>query len=138
MLGHKLLWRYGGMIGLTAERLGKVQAIFARYGQTVVVFARFLNILRQLNGVFAGTMKMDWWLFLVFNTFGGALWVLVWTSAGYSLGAHGADIAALVHKVGFLGMIFAVTGLIVILIFIYGRRIVARQRKGPTDKTRDS
>jgi membrane protein DedA with SNARE-associated domain len=126
MLGHTLLWRYGGKVGLTAERLGKVRAIFTRYGPATVVFARFLNILRQLNGIFAGTMKMDWWRFLVFNTCGGALWVLVWTSAGYSLGLHGAGIAALVHKVGLLGVIFAVTVLIVILTFIYGRRILTR------------
>jgi membrane protein DedA with SNARE-associated domain len=138
MLGHKLLWRYGGKIGLTAERLGKVEAIFARYGPATVGFARFFNILRQLNGIFAGTMKMDWWRFLVFNTIGGALWVLVWMSAGYNLGVHGEDIAALVHKVGFWGMIFAVTGLIVILTFIYGRRIFARLRTGPPGKTNDN
>ena len=32
MLGHKLLWRYGGKIVLNAELLGKVEAIFARDG----------------------------------------------------------------------------------------------------------
>jgi len=138
MLGHKLLWRYGGKVGLTAERLGKVQAIFAHYGPAAVVFARFLNILRQLNGIFAGTMKMDWWRFLVFNTVGGALWVLVWTLAGYGLGLHGEDIAALVHKVGLWGMIFVVSGLIVILTFIYGRRIFTRLRAGLTGKANDS
>jgi membrane protein DedA with SNARE-associated domain len=138
MLGHKLLWRYGGKIGLTAERLAKVEGIFARYGPATVGFARFFNILRQLNGIFAGIMKMEWRRFLVFNALGGALWVLVWTLAGYNLGVHEADIAALVHKVGFWGIIFAVTGLIVILTFIYGRRIVARLRIGSAGKTNDS
>ena len=30
-LGHKLLSRYGGMVGLKSDRLRKVEAIFARY-----------------------------------------------------------------------------------------------------------
>src|ERR1039458_5882519 len=32
ILGHRLVWRYGRKIGLTAERLRKVEAVFVRYG----------------------------------------------------------------------------------------------------------
>ena len=48
-----------------------------------VVFARFVNVLRQLNGVVAGTVRMDWRRFLAFNALGGTLWVLAWTVAGF-------------------------------------------------------
>ena len=73
--GHTLIVRFGKKVGLTSARLDKVAAIFAKYGPATVAFARFFNVLRQLNGIFAGTLEMSWWRFLAFNAFGGALWV---------------------------------------------------------------
>jgi membrane protein DedA with SNARE-associated domain len=118
-LGHKALLRFGGMVGLKADRLQKMEAIFARYGALTVAFARFFNILRQLNGVVAGSLEMDWRRFLVFNSLGGALWVVVWTIAGFYLGKHGADIAAVVHKLGLFGVIFVSVALIIVLIYMF-------------------
>ena len=95
MLGRNLLLRYGEKIGLNTKRLRRMEAIFARYGSLTVGVARFFNVLRQLNGVVAGTLKMDWRKFLLFNALGGALWVSVWTMAGLYLSLHGVDIAVL-------------------------------------------
>jgi membrane protein DedA with SNARE-associated domain len=125
-LGHKVLLRFGRMIGLKADRLQKVEAIFARYGPLTVGFARFLNILRQLNGVVAGTLHMDWRRFLVFNAVGGAFWVIVWTVVGFYFAKHGSDITALIHKLGFLGTIAVLITLISIVIYVSLRRIVHR------------
>ena len=44
--GHKLLTRYGSKIGITEARLRKVETFFGRYGDIVVVFARFFIINR--------------------------------------------------------------------------------------------
>ena len=137
MLGRSLLRRYGGKIGLTAERLGKVEAIFARYGSLTVGFARFLNVLRQLNGVVAGTLEMDWRRFLLFNALGGALWVLAWTTIGFYLGAHGADIEAVVHRLRFLGTISGLIVLMVILTYVFGPRFLARLRRAMPGKAED-
>ena len=63
-VGRTVLLRYGQKIGLNDERLRKIEAVFARYGPLTVGFARFFSVLRQLNGVVAGTLKMDWWQFL--------------------------------------------------------------------------
>jgi membrane protein DedA with SNARE-associated domain len=132
ILGRNLLLRYGEKIGLNAERLRKVEEVFARYGPLTVGFARFVNVLRQLNGIVAGALQMDWRYFLIFNALGGALWVLVWTTAGYYLGSHGSDIAALTHKVGFAGGLFVLIALIVILAYKYGPRILAKSRRSTT------
>ena len=137
MLGRNLLLRYGGKIGLTTERLRKVEAVFARFGPLTVGFARFLNVLRQLNGVVAGTLEMDWRQFLVFNALGGALWVLVWTLVGFYLGVNGADIEAVVHKLKFLGAIFVLIATIVTLIYVYGHRILTRLRRDISDTSKD-
>jgi membrane protein DedA with SNARE-associated domain len=126
MFGHRFLWRYGKKIGLNAERLHRVEAVFARYGPLTVCFARFINMIRQLTGIVAGTLQMDWRRFLLFNALGGALWVLAWTMAGFYLGSHGADIAVLVHKLGVFGAIAFLTALIVVVAYLYGHRAFAR------------
>jgi membrane protein DedA with SNARE-associated domain len=84
--GHKLLTRYGERIGITVERLQRVEAFFERYGDIVVVFARFFVILRQFNGIVAGTLEMPWPRFFVYNAIGAALWVGFWGGATYWLG----------------------------------------------------
>jgi membrane protein DedA with SNARE-associated domain len=116
-VGHRVLSRYGAKIGLNAVRLGKVEAVFARYGPVTVVFARFVNVLRQLNGVVAGIAKMDWRRFLIFNAIGGALWVAAWVSAGFFLGKHGGDIAGSMHEFGLLGPVAALAVLAAVLIY---------------------
>jgi membrane protein DedA with SNARE-associated domain len=134
-LGHKLLLRIGGMVGLKSDRLRKVEAIFARYGPLTVCFARFFSVLRQLNGVVAGSLEMDWRRFLVFNALGGALWVIVWTMAGFYLGKHGSDIAAVVHKLGLFGAIFVLITLTAILIFLFVYRIIGKSRSEAAGKS---
>jgi membrane protein DedA with SNARE-associated domain len=84
--GNKLLTRYGSRIGITEQRLQKVETFFQRYGDIVVVFARFFVILRQFNGIVAGTLEMPWPRFLVYNAIGAALWVGFWGGATYWLG----------------------------------------------------
>ncbi len=137
MLGHRLILRYGAKIGVTAERLHRVEAVFARYGPVTVAFARFFAVLRQLNGVVAGTVQMDWGRFMAFNALGGALWVLAWTMAGFYLSRHGAGIAALLHKLGYLGALFAAIALILVLIYLFGHRVFARLRGGPAGQPKD-
>jgi membrane protein DedA with SNARE-associated domain len=121
LFGRKLLRRYGKIAGLTLDRLQQVEAIFSRYGPATVGFARFFAVLRQLNGVIAGTLAMDWWQFLAFNALGGALWVAMWTGAGFYLGTHETDVAAFVHKLGFLGAIAVLILLVIILVYVFLR-----------------
>jgi membrane protein DedA with SNARE-associated domain len=80
--GRAVVLRFGGRIGITADRLRKVEDVFARYGPVTVGFARFFPILRQLNGVVAGTLAMEWRRFLLFNALGGALWGAGLVAAG--------------------------------------------------------
>jgi membrane protein DedA with SNARE-associated domain len=120
-LGRAVLLRYGDKIGFTAQRLDRVEAVFARYGPLTVAFARFFNVLRQLNGVVAGTLKMDWWRFLLFNALGCALWVLTWGLAGFYLGEHVSDITRLAHGLGLVGAV-------IVAILVIGAAIFAFRR----------
>jgi membrane protein DedA with SNARE-associated domain len=86
--GRRLAQRYGRFIFLTPERLDKATRFFDRHGGRIIVVARFVEGLRQANGIIAGTTGMHWARFLVFNAIGAALWVAVWTSVGYFSGSH--------------------------------------------------
>jgi membrane protein DedA with SNARE-associated domain len=86
--GRRLAERFGRYILLTPERLDKATAFFERHGGKIIVVARFVEGLRQANGIIAGTTGMRWLRFLAFNALGAALWVGVWTSIGYFSGSH--------------------------------------------------
>jgi membrane protein DedA with SNARE-associated domain len=86
--GRRLAERYGRYIFLTPERLDKATGFFERHGGKIVVVARFIEGLRQANGIIAGTSGMRWTRFLTFNAIGAALWVAAWTSVGYLSGSH--------------------------------------------------
>jgi membrane protein DedA with SNARE-associated domain len=86
--GRALVLRFGGKVGLDAARLTQVESVFAHWGPVTVAGARFFAVLRQLNGVVAGTLDMDWRRFLVFNALGAAAWVGLWTTLGYVAGEH--------------------------------------------------
>jgi len=71
--GRALLVHYGRHIGITAERLTKVERFVERHGAEVIVVARFVVIARQLNGIAAGSLGMHWLRFLAFSCIGAAL-----------------------------------------------------------------
>jgi len=86
--GRRLVHRYGRYVLLTEKRVGRVERVFTRHGTKLVVFARFVDGLRQFNGLVAGMAGMHWARFLVFNALGAALWVGVWVSVGRLAGRH--------------------------------------------------
>lgn len=86
--GRRLVDRYGRYVLLTPERLDKATDFFDRQGGKIIVIARFVEGLRQANGIIAGITGMHWTRFLAFNAIGAALWVGVWTSVGYFSGDH--------------------------------------------------
>lgn len=81
--GRRVLERIAPYIKLTPERLEKFEAQFERYGSGIVITARFFAILRQLNGIMAGTLQMHWLKFVSANIIGAALWTLVWGAGPY-------------------------------------------------------
>ncbi len=96
--GRPFVLRFGRRIGVTDARLEKVERFFVRYGAGVVTIARFLDVLRQLDGIVAGISGMPWWRFFAYDALGTALWVGVWGGGAYLLGEHLAVARALFHR----------------------------------------
>jgi membrane protein DedA with SNARE-associated domain len=86
--GRSLVLRWGRYVRLTEERLAKAEAFFDHHGAWIITVARFIEGLRQANGIVAGTTGMRWLRFLAFNALGAALWVGTWVSLGYLAGSH--------------------------------------------------
>lgn len=86
--GRRFLLRYGGVIRLTPERLLTVEEQFRKYGILIVIGARFVVLLRQLNGLVAGSAGMPFPMFLAANIAGAGIWAAVWTLGPYYLGHH--------------------------------------------------
>jgi membrane protein DedA with SNARE-associated domain len=86
--GRPLVLRFGRYVFLTPERIEKAEKFFNRHGGKIVPIARFIDGLRQTNGIVAGLVKMPWWRFLTYNAIGAALWVGLWTLTGYLAGDH--------------------------------------------------
>lgn len=84
--GRRLILRYGGWVGLNRHRFRRLHKHFHRHGEWFVTFARFIDFLRQINGLLAGTVRMPFWRFLIFNALGAALWVSAWGFGAYYLG----------------------------------------------------
>ena len=86
--GRPLALRFGRYVLLTPERLEKAESWFGNHGGKIVTIARFVEGLRQANGIIAGISKMHWARFIAFNAVGAALWVGVWVTVGYLAGNH--------------------------------------------------
>jgi membrane protein DedA with SNARE-associated domain len=84
--GRRLLMRFGTSIGLTAERFERVAGQVRRYGFMVVMLARFVVVLRQLNGLVAGALSMPLTRFVPANAIGAGLWVGLWALGPFLFG----------------------------------------------------
>ncbi|MGW7406201.1 DedA family protein [Streptomyces sp. NPDC054833] len=86
--GRAFVHRWGRYVFLTPERFHKAEEFFTHHGGKIVTVARFVEGLRQANGIIAGTSCMPWPRFLAFNALGAALWVALWATLAYAAGTH--------------------------------------------------
>ena len=119
--GRPLVLRLGRYVGITNERLDKAEQWFHRHGGKVVTIARFVEGLRQANGIVAGVTRMAWLRFLAYNVLGAALWVGVWTTVGEISGSHIDTVYSIVSRV-FLYLVAAVVVALVARFLVHRRR----------------
>jgi membrane protein DedA with SNARE-associated domain len=138
--GRALALRWGKYVFLTEERLDKAEAFFDRRGAIVITFARFVEGLRQANGIIAGITGMHWLRFLIFNAIGAALWVGTWVSLGYFAGDH---ISTIYHYVNLYSYYVLIALGVLILGYIAWHIRRRRRRRAAaaasrTDETHES
>jgi membrane protein DedA with SNARE-associated domain len=96
--GRALVARFGRYVGMTEGRVARWSGRFSRHGAKLVVLARFVDGLRQSNGVIAGMAGMTWRRFALLNCTGALLWVALWASVGWILGRHAGALYPGLHR----------------------------------------
>lgn len=122
--GHRLVRRYGRYVLLTPARVAKAESFFMRHGGKVIVIARFVDGLRQINGIVAGMAGMAWRRFLAFNVLGAGLWVGTWVVLGGFAGQNVDIIYPAIQRVE-LYLLGAAAGL---LLAVLVRHLCRRRR----------
>src|SRR6058998_1327722 len=84
--GYRLLRRYGHYFRIDERKVKLGQYLFRKHGGKVVFFGRFIAVLRAWAAFLAGTNRMRWPDFLLFNALGGIVWATLIGTGGYYLG----------------------------------------------------
>ena len=124
--GRAVVLRWGRFVLVTPERLGRAEAFFDRHGGRAVFLARFVSGLRVFGALVAGTSRMPWGRFALYNALGGAVWATAAVSVGYFLWG---SISLVEHWVGRASLLLsAALALALLLSGVY--RWVSRGRSG--------
>lgn len=104
--------RYGKYIGLTPESFGKIKALFARYGATILFVSKLFMGLGIAIAVLvtAGATRIGLWKYLLYNALGEVLWVSAMLYIGYFYAGLYENVAhgfKLVFLIGTVTAIFA-------------------------------
>ena len=116
LIGYEIGRHLGGRV-IAARRMRRVaggmdraQAVLHRRGGLAVLLGRFVAILRALMPAVAGTTRMPYRTFLIYNMLGGLIWGIGYCLLGYAAGSAYAAIertvgtgVAIVVAVGVLG-----------------------------------
>jgi membrane protein DedA with SNARE-associated domain len=129
--GHTLVVRYGKYVFLKPHHLHKAEAVVDKYGGIVVIIARFIVGLRELNGIIAGITEMHWLRFMIYNAVGAALWIGVWVSAGYLAGDHIAAIYADAQRYS----LYVLAALVLVAAAVVTRTALRRRRRAAATAT---
>src|SRR5438477_4488997 len=113
--GYRLLRRYGRFIRLDERKLKLGQYLFLKHGGKVVFFGRFVAVLRAWAAFLAGTNRMRWPPFLLFNTLGCIVWATLSGLGGYLLGNN---VHRLAGPIGTTTLVLALLIIIAFLIFV--------------------
>ena len=86
-LGRPWLEKHGRKVGLKPKRLERTETFFKKHGGKAVFFGRFGGFARALVPFLAGSSKMKYPVFLLYNAAGALLWGVGFALLGYGLGA---------------------------------------------------
>jgi membrane-associated protein len=95
----KALYRRQDSLFFRRSHLERAHAFYEKYGGSTVILARFVPIIRTFCPPVAGAAKMPYARYLVYDIFGGVLWVGSMILGGYFLGKSVPNINEKIHYV---------------------------------------
>jgi membrane protein DedA with SNARE-associated domain len=132
--GRPLVERVGRYVLVTGHDVDRAERLFARRGQSVVFFGRFIPLLRSFVGLAAGLAEMPALRFLAFTGAATAIWCSLFAALGYGLGSKWSHDLRGVSDLGYGVAVFIVA--VVAIAFI--RRYRAVKRSSTTSSAPDA
>lgn len=71
---------------INQEHIDKTEQFFKKYGGKAIILARFVPIIRTFAPFVAGVGSMHYSTFILYNVFGGVIWVSLFTTLGFYFG----------------------------------------------------
>lgn len=113
--GYRLLRRYGHYVRVDETEIKIGRYIFERHGGKVVFFGRFVSVLRTYAAFLAGTNRMRWRNFLVYNATGGVVWAAIYAFASYAVGNSLRNVSGKVNiALGAAAAVAIVTAILIV------------------------
>jgi membrane-associated protein len=106
------------------SHLQRAHDFYEKYGGRAVIFARFVPIIRTFCPPVAGAARMPYARYLMFDIFGGVLWVGAMILGGYFLGRNVPNIGQRIHYV--IAAVVVLSLLPAVISIVRARRAVAR------------
>jgi membrane protein DedA with SNARE-associated domain len=125
--GRALVDRFGKYVLLTHKDLDRAEAWFARHGEPLVLFGRFIPLLRSFVSFAAGLGEMAIGKFVVFTVIGCAIWSTALASLGYALGSSYSHVLKAFSYAGYVAAVLAVIA--VVVLFLHRLRVVREERR---------
>src|SRR5438445_3550494 len=118
------LYRRENSLFFRRSHLQRAHDFYEKYGGRAVIFARFVPIVRTFCPPVAGAAQMPYSRYLLFDIFGGVLWVGAMILGGYFLGRSVPKIGQRIHYV--IGAVVVLCLLPAVIGIVRARRAVAR------------
>jgi membrane protein DedA with SNARE-associated domain/rhodanese-related sulfurtransferase len=106
----------------------QTESIFQRFGPTSMVFAKFIPGFAAVATALAGAIRLRYWVFVLFDAIGAALWVGVGVGIGYLFRHAIGDAMNVLKELGQYGLMLVLAGFTLWVLFKACRRwLFARQ-----------
>lgn len=104
----------------------KTRLLLLRYGAPFLLVANFIPGVNAMSAPLAGTSRMKFPIYVLFDSLGILFWTLVYFALGYFFGEKlEAHVESMLIAVGWIGIIFLTSmGLFVLWKFIQGRKFL--------------
>lgn len=111
--GFYLVGKFGGIVRLTPEKVGRMRNWYEHSGKWALVIGYFLPGVRHVTAITAGTSKMTFSEFVLFAYTGGFVWSCTFIFLGYVLQEQWSRETERIHTIMEIGTV-------VVLVFLTG------------------
>ncbi|HEY5109832.1 MAG TPA: DedA family protein [Acidimicrobiales bacterium] len=124
--GRVAVDKWGKYLLLTHKDLDRAEAWFNRHGDPLVLFGRFIPLLRSFVSFAAGLAEMAFAKFMVFTVIGCAVWCTALSLLGYSLGSTYDSVQ---KKFSYASYAVAILAVVAVALLIWHRVRTMREER---------